>query len=350
MRTMRGARRVCEGEAMVPSAPIKGLRETWMGKLARQEGLRPLQETMFASGHNACPGCGSTIAFRMVLNALGERAIYLIPASCASLYVGPNDTSATRVPIVHTLFPGCFAEAEGMARGLELQGRQETVAVWAGDGCCYDIALGALSGTAARGANILVFCYDNEGYQNTGGHESTATPPDADTRTGRRSEHATTPIFRKDLVEIVAAHKVPYVATASVAFPQDLVAKVRRAAQIRGFRMIVILTPCITWGYDSRHSVKIARLAVETGYFPLYEVEWGRHYRVTYEPAMLPLERFTRLQKRFHGADLQALSQEIQSKWEDLRFKAARGAQQVSESVQPSVPRVAKPSALRTDR
>ncbi|MBI3945245.1 MAG: pyruvate synthase subunit beta [Armatimonadetes bacterium] len=315
-----------------------------MEKLARQMGLLPLREEMFAPGHNACPGCGSTIALRMVLNAVGERAICLVPASCASLYVGPGDTSAASVPVIHTLFAGCFAEAEGMARGLHLQGRDEKVVVWAGDGCCYDIALGALSGTAARGADILVVCNDNEGYQNTGGHQSTATPPDAATRTGRRSEHALTPVGRKDLVEIIAAHRVPYVATASAAFPQDLAAKMAKAAQIRGFRMIVLLTPCVTWGYDSRHSVKLARLAVETGYFPLYEVEWGRHYRVSHEPAMLPLEMFTRLQKRFHGADLDAVYREVQAKWEDLRFNAGREAAALGEGIGVPAPPLPSPT------
>jgi pyruvate ferredoxin oxidoreductase beta subunit/2-oxoisovalerate ferredoxin oxidoreductase beta subunit len=262
----------------------------------------------------------------MFLNALGDHAVFFVPASCASLYFGPSDSTSTRVPVIHTLFPGAFAEAEGVSHGLRLHGRDEKVVVWAGDGCCYDIALGALSGAAARGANMLVVCNDNQGYQNTGGHESTATPPNAATRTGRRAEHGLAITGRKDLVEIMAAHRVPYVATASAAFPEDLEAKVKRASQIDGFRMILMLTPCVTWGYDSRFSVKLARLAVETGYFPLYEVENGKHYRVTYEPAMLPLEKFTRLQKRFHGANLDLARREMDEKWDELRFRSARSA------------------------
>ncbi|NLC57043.1 MAG: hypothetical protein GX774_09420 [Armatimonadetes bacterium] len=295
-----------------------------MQRLAKQLELTPFRETAFAPGHNACPGCGSTTALRMVLNAVGNRAVFFVPASCASLYCAPSDTSATDVPVIHTIFAGAFAEAEGMAHALRIQGREEKVVVWAGDGCCYDIALGGLSGAAARGANILVICNDNEGYQNTGGHESTATPPDAATRTGRRTERSHGIRRRKDLVEIIAAHHVPYVATACAAFPEDLEAKVRKAVALEGFRMILLLTPCVTWGYDSRFSVKLARLAVETGYFPLYEVEWGSHYRVTQEPAMVPLERFTRLQRRFSGSDVDLLREEIAAKWGDLRFRCSR--------------------------
>lgn len=260
----------------------------------------------------------------MVLNTIGDRAVYFVPASCASLYFSPSDTATTRAPVIHTLFPGAFAEAEGMSHALRLRGSNEQAVVWAGDGCAYDIALGGLSGIAARGADVLVFCNDNQGYQNTGGHESSATPLAASTRTGRRSQHGGRTPRRKDLVEIMAAHQAPYIATASPAFPDDLHAKVRRAMQVKGFRMILLLTPCVTWGFDSRLAVKLARLSVETGYFPLYEVEWGKRYRVTYEPAMLPLERFTRLQKRFQGADLEALREEVDEKWEDLRFKASR--------------------------
>jgi pyruvate/2-oxoacid:ferredoxin oxidoreductase beta subunit len=295
-----------------------------MERLSETLEIGPFQETAFSPGHNACPGCGSTTALRMVLNSVGSRATYFVPASCASLYFTPSDTTSTRVPVVHTLFPGAFAEAEGMARALHLQGRSDKVVVWAGDGCCYDIALGSLSGAAARGANILVVCNDNEGYQNTGGHQSTATPPDASTRTGRRGDQVAAVPTRKDLAEIMAAHRVPYVATASAAYPEDLQAKMQKAAQMEGFRIVVLPTPCVTWGFESRYSVKAARLAVETGYFPLYEVEGGRRYRITHEPAMLPLDHFTRLQRRFSGADLQAIRAELDEKWAELRFRSAR--------------------------
>ena len=159
-----------------------------MDKLTTELGLTPFQEEMFLPGHNACPGCGSTTAARTVLNTIGKNTIFFVPASCGSLYFGPNDTVSSGIPVIHTVFPAAFAQAEGMAYGLRRQGRSEEVVIWAGDGACYDIGLGGLSGIAARGADVLVFCNDNEGYQNTGGHESTATPPDAATRMGRRPE------------------------------------------------------------------------------------------------------------------------------------------------------------------
>ncbi len=286
--------------------------------------IKPFREEMFLGGHNACPGCGSTTALRQVVNVLGPNTIYFVPASCGSLYFGPSDTTAIATPVVHTIFAAAFAEAEGMAIALRHQGRKEQVVVWAGDGCCYDIGLGGLSGVAARGANILVICNDNEGYQNTGGHESSATPPDAATRTGRRSEDRPGTQRRKDLVEIIAAHRVPYIATACAAFPEDLASKLRKAQQTEGFRFILLLTTCVTWNYESRYSVQLARLAVETGYFPLYEIEDGTRYRITYEPLFTPIEEFAKLQKRFQGTDLKRLRQEIEQKWEDLRFKVSR--------------------------
>jgi pyruvate ferredoxin oxidoreductase beta subunit/2-oxoisovalerate ferredoxin oxidoreductase beta subunit len=284
-----------------------------------------VQKDLFGPGHNACPGCGSTPAVRMVMRVIGERAIYLVPASCASLYVAPSDTITPAAPVIHTVFAGAFAQAEGLSYALRRRGRDELVVVWAGDGACYDIGLGGLSGIAARGADVLVFCNDNEGYQNTGGHQSSATPPSATTPSGRpTAEDAPAIQQRKDLVEIIAAHRVPYIATACPAFPEDLEAKVRKAKNIRGFRMILVLTTCVTWGVEARHSMKVARLAVDTGYFPLYEVENGIRYRITYEPPMRPVEEFAALQKRFRNNNLDSLKREIQMKWEDLRFKASR--------------------------
>jgi len=141
---------------------------------------------------------------------------------------------------------------------------------------------------------------------------------------GRRPENLPGITQRKDLAEIIAQHRVPYVATASAAFPEDLQAKIAKALSYEGFRLILLLTPCVTWGYDSRYSVKLARLAVETGYFPLYEVEYGTRYRLTYEPAGVPLEEFTRLQRRFRGASLDLVRWEIEQKWADLKFKMQR--------------------------
>jgi pyruvate/2-oxoacid:ferredoxin oxidoreductase beta subunit len=295
--------------------------------LAEALELPVFEPDVFRPGHNACPGCGATPAVRTVTRVLGERTIYLVPASCASLYMSPMDTVTPSNPVIHTVFAAAFAQAEGLAYALRRQGRDERVVVWAGDGACYDIGLGGLSGIAARGADVLVFCNDNEGYQNTGGHQSSATPPDATTPTGRpAAQDVPATSQRKDLVEILAAHRAPYIATACPAFLDDFEAKVRHAMSLSGFRLILLLTTCVTWGYETRHAMKLARLAVDTGYFPLYEVEHGVRYRITYEPPMRPVEEFAALQKRFRNGNggLSALKYEIAQKWEDLRFKAGR--------------------------
>lgn len=271
-------------------------------------------EWLFDPGHNACPGCGATLAAKIVLTEIGDKAIYFVPASCASLYFDPSGTAAARAPVIHTVFAAAFAEAEGMVYGLRVQGREEKVVVWAGDGASYDIGFGGLSGVAARGADILVICNDNEGYQNTGGHESTATPPNA------RKKGSTMEVpraFKKDIIGIMMAHKVPYLATASIAFPEDMRMKLRKAISIKGFRFILLLNPCVTWGYESKDTVKLARLSVETGYFPLYEIEDGV-LRITHKPEMRPFEEFAALQSRFRGVDLEGMKEEIRERWERL--------------------------------
>jgi len=291
--------------------------------------IDPFQDTEFSPGHNACPGCGSTMALRIVLDAMsGTPAVFFVPASCGSLYFGPSDTTPVHFPVIHTIFAGAFAQAEGMGWALARRGRPERVAVWAGDGACYDIGMGGLSGIAARNANVLVFCNNNEGYQNTGGHESSATPAGSGGAGVSISDGTLPqpPTVRKDLAEILAAHRAPYVATASAAFPDDLSAKVKTALSITGFRLILLMTPCVTWKYETRYSVRLARLAVETGYHPLYEVRDGKTWSITYEPQRRPLEEFTRLQGRFKGVALDAIRDEIEEKWEDLHFKASRPA------------------------
>ena len=302
-----------------------------MQKMLEELHIAPFEEKSFAPGHNACPGCGSTTALRLVLDAMHPTpTIFFVPASCGSLYFGPSDTTAVRVPVVHTIFAAAFAQAEGMSRALARKGREDKVVVWAGDGACYDIGMGVLSGIAARNADVLVICNNNEGYQNTGGHENSAAPSGTYIPGSDGSPHGVEPgalsccSHRKDLAEIVATHRVPYVATASAAFPEDLARKVHKAMDMRGFRMILLMTTCVTWKYESRLSVRLARLAVETGYHPLYEVEDGRRWTISYEPKRVALEEFTGLQKRFKGVSLGPIKREIAEKWEDLRFKASR--------------------------
>ncbi len=292
---------------------------------ASELGIRPFKEERFFGGHGACPGCGAVSMMRQVMQAVGPKAYYFVLASCAGSYF-PGPFTVTGNPMVLCVYAAGFAQAEGMSRALELRGRHdETVVAYAGDGGAFDIGLGGLSGLAERNANVLVIVNDNQGYQNTGGQQSGGTPRGIITKSTQPLHQVpATARNRKDLLEIFAAHRVPYLATASAAFPSDLEAKVKTAAGQPGFKMVHLLTACVNWGFESRLAIHVARMAVETGFHPLYEIEGGRRYRITHEPRFLPLEEFTSLQRRFHGVDLELLKREVAERWSDLRYKAAR--------------------------
>jgi len=245
---------------------------------ARLAELMPPGADGFSPGHRACPGCGATIALRQALLALGHRVIVVVPASCVASIGGWDDVTAWRVPFYHTLFPCAAAAAAGVAAGLAARGKGGvTVISWAGDAGSGDIGLQALSGAAQRDDDVLYVCYDNEACMNTGGQASGLT------RMGART--STTPAgkstAKKDLPRIMLAHGVRYVATASIAYPDDFASKLRRAASLSGFRYVQVLAPCpLAWGYESSRTVEMARRAVEEGVWPLWEAEEGR-VRVT---------------------------------------------------------------------
>jgi 2-oxoisovalerate ferredoxin oxidoreductase beta subunit len=292
---------------------------------ASELGIRPFREERYFGGHGACPGCGAVTMLRQVMGAVGAKAYYFVLASCAGSYF-PGDFTLSDANIIFCVFAAGFAEAEGMAKALELRGRtDETVVAYSGDGGAFDIGLGGLSGIAERNANVLVIVNDNQGYQNTGGQQSGGTPRGIITSSTQPFQQVPpTARNRKDLLEILAAHRVPYLATASAAFPRDLEAKVKKALGFRGFKLVHVVTACLNWGFEARLAVKIARLAVETGFHPLYEIEGGRRYRINHEPSFVPLAEFTRLQRRFRGVDLALLEQDVAERWSDLRYKAAR--------------------------
>lgn len=292
---------------------------------ATELGIGPFREELHLGGHTACPGCGSTIALRQVMRMVGRKSYYFLPASCTASYF-PSTFNASGSPAIHTIFAGAFAEAEGLSQALELNGKDdERVIVWAGDGACFDIGMGGLSGIAERNANVLVICNDNGGYQNTGGHQSAATARGIITKSTQFSQPGlATARNRKDLLGILAAHRVPYLATASAAFAQDLEAKVAKAISVKGFKLIHLMTSCLNWGFDAGLTIEVARLSVETGFHPLYEIEEGRRYHLTYEPGFLPLERFTDLQRRFRGAHMDVLKRDLAERWDDLRYQFGR--------------------------
>lgn len=191
-------------------------------------------------GSAACHGCPAAMCLRVVLRALEGKAVVVVPASCSSVIMGVYPHSALNVPVFNSAFAASAAVAAGIRAGLDFYGEEGEVVVWAGDGGTYDIGLQSLSGAAERGEDILYICYNNEMYSNTGVQRSGATPYGAWTTTtvGGKREH------RKDVAEILMAHNVPYIATASAGFLNDLYKKVRKAREIKGFRYIEILAPC----------------------------------------------------------------------------------------------------------
>ena len=280
------------------------------------------KDDLLASGHLACPGCAAPIAMNLVLKALGPQTVVTLPACCWSIIAGPWPQSSLRVPLFHTAFETGGATASGIKAGLVARGDTETTVIaWAGDGGTFDIGLQALSGAAERNEDIIYFCYDNEAYMNTGIQRSSATPWGAWTTTTPTGEPEATP--KKDMVSILAAHGIPYIATASVAYPVDLVEKVKRARTIRGTRFIHILAPCPPgWKTQNDETIDLARQAVQTRVFPLFEVENGRNWRLTVDHAGEPVAPYIRRQARFkHLTDEQVerIQADVDDRWERLQ-------------------------------
>jgi pyruvate/2-oxoacid:ferredoxin oxidoreductase beta subunit len=277
------------------------------------------------SGHLACAGCGATIAMRYALKALGEQSVIVIPACCCSIINGPFPYTSIKVPLIHTAFEAGASTASGVKAGLEARGDTETtVAAWVGDGGTFDIGIQALSGAAERNDDIIYFCYDNEAYMNTGIQRSSATPFGTWTTTTPSNHPKSQP--KKNMMEIMAAHRIPYATTCSVAFPEDMMTKIGKARAIRGTKFIHIYSPCPTgWKCPSSLAVKIARLAVHTKIFPLYEVENGDRYNINIAPKNVPVEEYLRLQGRFNHLtedQIRGIQETVDREWERLLKKA----------------------------
>ena len=286
------------------------------------------REDLIDSGHLACPGCGAPIAMRLVLKALGPRTVVVLPACCWSIIAGPWPQSSLKVPLYHTAFETGGSVASGVKAALEMRGdRETTVMAWAGDGGTFDIGLQALSGAAERNEDILYCCYDNEAYMNTGIQRSSATPWGAWTTTTPAAGPEARP--KKDLIAILAAHRIPYAATASVAYPDDLFAKARKAKSIRGTRFLHILSPCPPgWKTADEESIELARMAVRTRVFPLLEVEDGERWRFTADHPGDPVEPYIRRQGRFRHLgpeQIAAIQTETDARWERLKRRVERG-------------------------
>ncbi|MCL5284377.1 MAG: thiamine pyrophosphate-dependent enzyme [Nitrospirae bacterium] len=274
------------------------------------------------SGHGACQGCGQALAARLVLEAAGPDVIVANATGCLEIFTTPWPQSAWAVPWIHSLFENVAAVAAGIEVALRAQKRETRVLAFAGDGGTFDIGFQALSGMLERNHDVLFVCFDNEAYMNTGIQRSGSTPHGAWTNTspagrvrmGKRH-------FKKDLLAIIAAHGIPYAATASVAYPSDLRTKVRRALETEGPSFLLLHSPCpLGWGHDSALTIAVDRLAVETGLFPVLEMERGHVIETMKIRKVRPVKDYVELQMRFRH--LLADSPEAREELEHLQALA----------------------------
>ncbi len=282
------------------------------------------KEKFVLPGDAACPGCPENMGLRFVGMALGNKAILVIPAGCTSIIQGLAPGSGLKFPILNVPFASSDSVAAGLSSAKKILGEDTVVVVWAGDGGTADIGFATLSGAAERNDDVIHICVDNEAYMNTGIQRSSQTPLGAWTTTtwlGKRER-------KKDLPLIMLMHKIPYVATASVAYPLDFIEKLRKASTIRGFKYIHLHAPCpVGWRFDPSYTVAVAKLAVETGMWILFEAEGGR---VSISPPSKPyadknkrkpIKEYIAMQGRFRNITeelLMELEKQVDENWTTL--------------------------------
>lgn len=258
---------------------------------------------LFKPGHTACAGCAQALAARLVIEAAGKNTIIANNTGCLEVFSTRYPESAWNVPWIHSLFENCAAVASGIEAALIYLGKKDTtnVIAQAGDGGTADIGLQAISGMLERGHDILYVCYDNEAYMNTGVQRSGLTPFYTNTTTsptGTRLVGNLRP--KKPMPEIANAHGIPYVATASAGFPQDVQRKVKKAISIKGPKYLQIHVPCpLGWRHETELMLNVAKLAVETGLYPLIEYEAGKLTAVRKIVQPKPVEEYLKGQGRF---------------------------------------------------
>jgi pyruvate ferredoxin oxidoreductase beta subunit len=259
------------------------------------------------SGHRACQGCGEALGARYAVDAAmratGGQLIAANATGCLEVFSTPYPETSWQLPWIHSLFGNAAAVGTGIAAAMKVKGRSNVrVIAQGGDGGTTDIGFGCLSGMFERNDDVLYICYDNEAYMNTGVQRSSATPPAARTATTMAvGSHPGAPFGQgKNLPLIAMAHEIPYVATATVADLRDLEAKVEKAMSLHGARYLHILVPCpLGWGAASHDTIRLARLARETGIFPVFEAEHGEVTQVTRIRKRVPVVDYLRPQKRF---------------------------------------------------
>ncbi|RLI42007.1 pyruvate synthase subunit beta [Candidatus Bathyarchaeota archaeon] len=284
------------------------------------------KEEYLLKGNTACAGCGAAISLRLLFKALGNKVILVVPACCTSVIPGPFPYTSFAVPVQNILFEATGATASGVVAALRQRGIKDvTVVGWAGDGGTFDIGIQALSGAAERGTDFIYICYDNEAYGNTGVQRSGATPYGAWTTTtpsGKKER-------KKRITMIMAAHRIPYVATACPSYPMDFINKLRKAKEMKGTKFIHILSPCPTgWRYDTSKTIEIGRLVVQTGIWVLFEIENGKFKLNPPSNGLVdkakrkPVREYLKLQGRFRNlteSDIEKIQRMVDEDWEQYR-------------------------------
>ena len=287
----------------------------------------------FAPGHRACQGCAEALAVRLVAMALGRNTVVASATGCMEIVSSPLPLTSWGVPWMHVAFENAAAVASGIEAGIKalmrkgrIPHKKITIMAMAGDGGTSDIGLQALSGAFERGHNFVYCCFDNEGYMNTGIQRSSATPFGASTTTSPAGKVvAGQTSWKKNMPEIAAAHDIPYVATAWNSYPFDPLEKVKKAAAIKGPAYVHILSVCPTgWRLPTQLAIHAGRLAVETGIFPLYEVERGRYSLSVDVVDFRPVEEYFKIQGRFRHLTpemIAEIQQRVIKEYERLKKK-----------------------------
>lgn len=283
---------------------------------------RPYCDYLLRPGNTNCAGCGMSIGLQWLDQALaGEKPTLVIPACCGIVTAGAFPTSGYGAPTAAATFASSPALASGLSAIATVNDETNPIICWAGDGGTYDIGIATLSAAAERNEDIIYICYDNEIYGNTGGQRSSATPQGAVTSTTATGKGER----KKDIMAIMAGHRIPYAATLSVAHRVDFLQKVRHARATKGFRFLLILSPCPTgWKSEPDESTELIGDAVRSGLFPVYEIFDGVRYRINLQPDGTPIDQYVKKQRRYKtvASNPQALEEYIDEQWRYLRGMA----------------------------
>lgn len=286
--------------------------------------LKEITDEELYFGHTGCSGCGTTLMARQILKILGKKCIFVEPAGCLLAVTCFYPQVALKVPLLPTAFPATASTASGVSAALKVKGREDIkVVAIGGDGATSDIGFAALSGLFERGDNVMYICNDNEAYMNTGVQRSSLTPWGCKTTTtpgGKNKFLEDKP--KKNIMGIAAAHNIPYAATASISHWSDFFEKLEKAHNVKGPSYLQVFCPCPTgWGISTDETVEIARLAVQTGVFPLYEIENGK-YRITQKiTKMKPVYDYISKQARFEALskdDVKYIEKLRDKQWEEI--------------------------------